>query len=40
MAEHLRGEHNAQFDHEAFLGKAESDKFDELTPQEAQRRLR
>ena len=28
MAEHLTGEHNAQFDHEAFLGTSESDKFD------------
>ena len=39
MAEHLTGEHGPQFDHEAFLGKSESDRFDKLTPQEARRRL-
>ena len=39
VAEHLTGKHNAQFDHEAFLGKSESDKFDKLTPQEAKLRL-
>ena len=39
VAEHLTGEHNSQFDHEAFLGKSESDKFDKLTPEEARRRL-
>ena len=39
VAEHLTGEHDSQFDHEAFLGKSESDKFDQLTPEEARRRL-
>ncbi|XP_052846989.1 calumenin-B [Drosophila gunungcola] len=33
------GEHNAQFDHEAFLGPDESKKFDNLTPEESRRRL-
>lgn len=33
------GEHNAQFDHEAFLGPDESKKFDGLTPEESRRRL-
>ncbi|XP_017104031.1 calumenin-B [Drosophila bipectinata] len=33
------GEHNAQFDHEAFLGPDESKKFDSLTPEESKRRL-
>lgn len=33
------GEHNAQFDHEAFLGPDESKKFDSLTPEESRRRL-
>lgn len=33
------GEHNAQYDHEAFLGADEAKKFDELTPEESKRRL-
>lgn len=33
------GEHNAHFDHEAFLGPDESKKFDNLTPEESKRRL-
>ncbi|EDW79487.1 uncharacterized protein Dwil_GK20385 [Drosophila willistoni] len=33
------GEHNAQFDHDAFLGADEAKKFDELTPEESKRRL-
>ncbi|KAH8379763.1 hypothetical protein KR009_006996 [Drosophila setifemur] len=33
------GEHNPQFDHEAFLGPDESKKFDSLTPEESKRRL-
>ncbi|EDW18110.2 calumenin-B [Drosophila mojavensis] len=33
------GEHNTQFDHEAFLGADEAKKFDELTPEESKRRL-
>ncbi|KAH8255192.1 hypothetical protein KR038_000677 [Drosophila bunnanda] len=33
------GEHNSQFDHEAFLGPDESKKFDGLTPEESRRRL-
>ena len=32
-------EHNVQYDHEAFLGKEESDKFDHLSRKEARRRL-
>ena len=39
VAEHLSGEHDSQFDHQAFLGKSESDKFDQLSPEEAGRRL-
>ena len=33
-------EHNVQYDHEAFLGKEESDKFDKLSRDEARRKLR
>jgi len=33
------GEHNTQYDHEAFLGADEAKKFDELTPEESKRRL-
>lgn len=33
------GEHNTQFDHEAFLGADEAKKFDDLTPEESKRRL-
>ena len=39
--EHFKGEeqdHNAEYDHEAFLGK-EKKKFDELTPEESKERL-
>ncbi|KAH8302429.1 hypothetical protein KR044_006390, partial [Drosophila immigrans] len=37
---HFEGEqHNAQYDHEAFLGADEAKKFDELTPEESKRRL-
>jgi len=32
-------EHNVQYDHEAFLGKEDSEKFDQLTREEAKRRL-
>ncbi|ALC42947.1 scf [Drosophila busckii] len=32
-------EHNAQYDHEAFLGADESKKFDNLSPEESKRRL-
>lgn len=39
-AKHYDGEeHNAQYDHEAFLGKDEAKTFDQLTPEESQRRL-
>lgn len=39
-AKHYDGEeHNAQYDHEAFLGKEEAKTFDQLTPEESQRRL-
>lgn len=33
------GEHNTQFDHEAFLGADEAKKYDELSPEESKRRL-
>lgn len=37
---HFDGEHhNAQYDHEAFLGKDEAKTFDQLTPEESKRRL-
>lgn len=32
-------EHNQQFDHEAFLGKEQAERFDQLPPAEARRRL-
>lgn len=31
--------HNTQYDHEAFLGEDEAKSFDELAPEESQRRL-
>ncbi len=33
------GEHNGEYDHEAFLGKEEAMTFSDLSPQEARRRL-
>lgn len=33
------GEHNMEYDHEAFLGKEEAERFDQLTPAEAKERL-
>ncbi len=33
------GVHNSEYDHEAFLGKAEAKKFHDLPPEEARRRL-
>ena len=33
------GDHNPDFDHEAFLGKEEAQSFDSLSPEESQRRL-
>ena len=32
-------EHNADYDHEAFLGKEEADSFRTLTPEESKARL-
>ncbi len=32
-------EHNPEYDHEAFLGKEEAVRFDQLSPVEAKRRL-
>lgn len=32
-------EHNAEYDHEAFLGKEEAKEFDQLSPEESKRRL-
>ncbi|XP_014672656.1 PREDICTED: calumenin-A-like [Priapulus caudatus] len=38
--EHFDGvEHNAQYDHEAFLGQNEAGQFDQLPPDESRRRL-
>lgn len=32
-------DHNKEYDHEAFLGKEEAHKFDELTPEQSKERL-
>lgn len=32
-------DHDAKFDHEAFLGKDEAKEFDELTPEKSKERL-
>lgn len=32
-------EHNAEYDHEAFLGKDEAKEYDDLTPEESKKRL-
>ena len=40
--EHYQGDghdHNAQYDHEAFLGKEQAERFDQLSAAEAKRRL-
>ena len=39
VAEHMVGVHSPDFDHEAFLGRAEAERFDQLPPEEAKRRL-
>jgi Ca2+-binding EF-hand superfamily protein len=39
VAEHVVGVHSPEYDHEAFLGKAEAERFDQLPPAEARRRL-
>ena len=43
MSEHEHfdgeGEHNADYDHDAFLGEEEAKEFDKLTPEESLRRL-
>ena len=36
---HVDGEHNHQYDHEAFLGKEEAKTFDQLSPEESKERL-
>ena len=36
----LEGEHNPDYDHEAFLGKDEAKTFDQLSPEESRNRLR
>jgi len=37
---HFEGvEHNAEYDHDAFVGREEAKAFDELTPEESQKRL-
>jgi hypothetical protein len=33
-------EHNPDYDHEAFLGKEEADKFKELTPEQSKEKLK
>lgn len=33
------GKHNVEYDHEAFLGKEEAQRFHDLPPEEAKRRL-
>jgi len=33
------GDHNADYDHEAFLGKEAADEFDELSPDESRKKL-
>ena len=38
--QHYDGEHNVEYDHEAFLGKEQAAEFDKLTHEEAKRRLR
>lgn len=39
-AEHFEdGHHNAQYDHEAFLGEDQAKTFDQLSPEESMRRL-
>ncbi|KAL3842537.1 hypothetical protein ACJMK2_020538 [Sinanodonta woodiana] len=35
----LNGDHNAEYDHDAFLGKDEAETFDQLSPEESKRRL-
>lgn len=32
-------DHNKEYDHEAFLGKEEAKKYDELTPEQSKERL-
>ena len=32
-------DHNTDYDHEAFLGKEDAERFDQLAPEEAKRRL-
>jgi Ca2+-binding EF-hand superfamily protein len=39
VAEHVVGVHSPDFDHQAFLGKAEAERFEQLPPEEARRRL-
>lgn len=39
MEHEHKGEHNPDYDHEAFLGKDEAKTFDQLTPDESKDRL-
>lgn len=39
MEHEHEGEHNPDYDHEAFLGKDEAKTFDQLTPDESKDRL-
>ena len=37
---HFEGdEHNAEYDHDAFVGREAAKSYDELTPEESQKRL-
>lgn len=35
----LNGEHNEDYDHDAFLGKGDADEYDQLSPEESKKRL-
>lgn len=39
LAHDLKGKHNAEYDHEAFLGKEEAHQFDQLTPEQSKEKL-
>lgn len=36
----VEGDHNSDYDHEAFLGKEDAKTFDQLSPEDARNRLR
>jgi hypothetical protein len=35
----MNEEHNPDYDHEAFLGREDAEAFDQLSPEESQRKL-